>query len=307
MNETASTAYSVFVAHPVTRHTIAAIRATRAYDASAAVNMWLDLGFEVDVYAPSTSEELAHWGSRVRLLPVEYRASWLLQHGLSLRWRRYDALSGTCDLPMGLVGASASAGTAAPEILTDPMRFFEGRTEGVSTVKVIARKPFTSRTLGRGQIADGMLTLVQRVHEDDKAPFDRRWRMKQVGPGRFTGTMSEAVGPVVAEEVDGVLELEADDGGEAVPVGLQDARVVGLAQHDAARRGAGAVDVGQRGVHDLGTGGIGAGDAPEISHARGIVDRGSIEQRRKFGAYSFRAAHVAMRRHKTASVFRDLS
>jgi hypothetical protein len=48
-----------------------------------------------------------------------------------------------------------------------------------------------------------MLNLVQRVHEDGRPPFDRRWRMKQVGPGRFTGTMSEATGPVIVEEVGG--------------------------------------------------------------------------------------------------------
>jgi hypothetical protein len=46
-----------------------------------------------------------------------------------------------------------------------------------------------------------VLNLVQRVQEDGKSPFDRRWRMRQVGPGRFAGTMTEAVGPVAVEEV----------------------------------------------------------------------------------------------------------
>lgn len=105
-------------------------------------------------------------------------------------------------LPVALLGASATAGSAPSEKLTDPMRFFEGRTEGISTVKVLARKPYNSRTLGRGEIGpDGMLKLIQRVHEEDKPPFDRRWRMKQVGPGRFTGTMTEASGPVIVEEI----------------------------------------------------------------------------------------------------------
>ena len=104
-------------------------------------------------------------------------------------------------LPIALLGASASAGTAAANEQSDPMRFFEGRTESISTVKLIMRKPFSSRSLGRGDIANGVLNLVQRVEEDDKAPFDRRWRMRQVGPGRFTGTMTDAIGPVTVDEV----------------------------------------------------------------------------------------------------------
>ncbi|MFL6723135.1 MAG: hypothetical protein ACJ8FC_09480 [Sphingomicrobium sp.] len=105
-------------------------------------------------------------------------------------------------LPVMLLGASASAGAAA-ERQSDPMRFFEGRTESLSTIKLIMRKPYKSRTLGQGEIADGVLSLVQRVHEDGKAPYDRKWRMRQVGPGRFTGSMTEATGPVLAEEVGG--------------------------------------------------------------------------------------------------------
>ena len=103
-------------------------------------------------------------------------------------------------LPIALIGASASAGAAEAQ-LSDPMRFFEGRTESLSTVKLIMKKPFRSRSLGNGEIDDGVLNLVQKVQDEGKAPFDRRWRMRQTGPGHFTGTMNEAVGPVTVEEV----------------------------------------------------------------------------------------------------------
>jgi hypothetical protein len=107
-------------------------------------------------------------------------------------------------LPIAFVGASASAVTAKPKQPTDPMSFFEGRTESLSMIKVIAKKPFRSRSLGRGVIGpDGTLNLIQRVVEDGKAPYERRWQMRQVAPGRFIGTMTEASGPVVAEEIDG--------------------------------------------------------------------------------------------------------
>ncbi len=105
-------------------------------------------------------------------------------------------------LPIALTGASASAGTAGSEP-SDPMRFFEGKTESLSTIKLVARRAYRSRTMGRGEIRDGVLHLVQRVHEDGKAPYERSWRMRQVGPGRYSGTMSEARGPVTAEEFNG--------------------------------------------------------------------------------------------------------
>lgn len=104
-------------------------------------------------------------------------------------------------LPIALLGASALAGSPNPQ--TDPMGFFEGRTEGVSTIKVMTKKPYRSRTVGRGEIKEGVLHLVQRVNEEGKPAFDRHWRMRQVAPGRFSGTMSEARGPVTAEEVNG--------------------------------------------------------------------------------------------------------
>jgi hypothetical protein len=106
-------------------------------------------------------------------------------------------------LPIALLGASAAAVPSAPAEMSDPMRFFEGRTESVSTVKLIMRKPFSSRSIGQGEIDSGVLELVQRVQDEGKAPYNRQWRMRQVAPGQFAGTMSEAAGPVLAEEVDG--------------------------------------------------------------------------------------------------------
>lgn len=86
----------------------------------------------------------------------------------------------------------------------DPMRFFEGRTESVGTVKIAMQKPFRSRAVGRGEIMpDGSLHLVQRIEDQGQLPKERRWRMRKVGDGRYSGTMSEAKGPVTAEEIGG--------------------------------------------------------------------------------------------------------
>jgi hypothetical protein len=85
-----------------------------------------------------------------------------------------------------------------------PLRFFEGRTEGTGTIKVVLKKPYHTRSVGRGRIdRDGALVLVQRVEEEGKPARERRWRIRQIDARRFSGTMSEAAGPVLIEEVKG--------------------------------------------------------------------------------------------------------
>ena len=85
-----------------------------------------------------------------------------------------------------------------------PLQFFAGQTEMVSTVKVVMKKPYRSRTLGNGRIlGDGSLALAQQVFDEGKAGHVRRWKIRQVAPRRFAGIMTEAVGPVVVDEIDG--------------------------------------------------------------------------------------------------------
>lgn len=102
--------------------------------------------------------------------------------------------------------------------LGDPLRFWEGRTESVGIIKLIMKKPYKSRSFGRGKIRDdGSLDLVQRVEDEGKPPKERRWHIREVGPGRYTGTMSEANGPVAIEEVGGRYRFRFKmDGGVSV-------------------------------------------------------------------------------------------
>lgn len=70
------------------------------------------------------------------------------------------------------------------------------------TTKVMLRKAYKARSQGVGRIEqDGSLLLVQQVEEGGEPKKERRWRIRQVAPGRFAGTMSEAVGPVNVEKV----------------------------------------------------------------------------------------------------------
>jgi hypothetical protein len=99
-----------------------------------------------------------------------------------------------------LIAAPALA--AVPASSESPMAFFEGRTLSEGTTKIVMRKPYKAQSSGIGRIEpDGTLNLVQQVQEGDGPRKERRWRIRQVAPGHFAGTMSEAVGPVTVDKV----------------------------------------------------------------------------------------------------------
>ena len=107
-------------------------------------------------------------------------------------------------VPSLLIALAVPAGPAKAERIIEPLRFFEGRTEMLSLVKVMMKKPYRSRTVGTGRIlADGSLSLIQHINDHGKPPTQRRWLIREISPGKFTGTMSEAVGPVQVQQIGG--------------------------------------------------------------------------------------------------------
>lgn len=84
----------------------------------------------------------------------------------------------------------------------EPLSFFAGRTESAGSVKIIMRDPYLSHSVGQGRIEpDGSLSLIQQVFEEGKAPATRRWSIRKAGAGHYTGTMSDASGPVAVDQV----------------------------------------------------------------------------------------------------------
>lgn len=117
---------------------------------------------------------------------------------------RDNRIAGRSLVPAVLISLAFPIAPAKAERMPEPLRFFEGRTELLSLVKVAMKKPYSSKTLGRGQIlSDGSLSLVQQVNEQGKPTSHRRWLIRQVSPGRYTGTMSEALGPVLIQQIGG--------------------------------------------------------------------------------------------------------
>jgi hypothetical protein len=100
---------------------------------------------------------------------------------------------------------SAGAAMAAP---FHPLRFFEGRTESDGRVKVALSAPHGLKVHGHGRVQpDGTLILDQTVEEEGKPVRMRHWQIKEVSPGQFAGTISDAVGTVKAESANGKLHL----------------------------------------------------------------------------------------------------
>ena len=87
----------------------------------------------------------------------------------------------------------------AAAVTFDPLRFFAGRTEGVARLRVMFRHPRAVRVHGVGSPGPDGFALSQTVEQEGKAPTTRRWLLRPVGPGRYAGTLSDAVGPVVAD------------------------------------------------------------------------------------------------------------
>lgn len=98
--------------------------------------------------------------------------------------------------PLALVGAAP----AAPPF--DPVAFFTGVTRGQGMLKEVLGKEKRTVTQSVGRRSrDGWLILDQKVQVEGDPLRQRQWRLKLVGPGRYSGTLSDAKGPVEAEVV----------------------------------------------------------------------------------------------------------
>ncbi|MEO6716725.1 MAG: DUF3833 family protein [Novosphingobium sp.] len=81
----------------------------------------------------------------------------------------------------------------------DPVAFFTGSTQGVGQIKKMFSAAHRTVTYGHGVVrADGVLVLDHRVEEQGEAVRVRRWLLHETGPGHFSGSLSDASGPVSA-------------------------------------------------------------------------------------------------------------
>lgn len=90
----------------------------------------------------------------------------------------------------------------------DPVTFFEGRTHGEGELRKLFAKPVhvSVDSVGR-RIGDGLI-LDQTIREADERPSTRRWTISRAGQNRYSGTLTEAVGPVTVDVVGPRAEIE---------------------------------------------------------------------------------------------------
>jgi hypothetical protein len=95
------------------------------------------------------------------------------------------------------IALAASAAPAAPERPLDLTAFFNGKTHAENVLKIALHKatPLIVDSVG-GKGDRGDFVLIDTVREGNKPVRTRKWIMRQVGPGRYTGSLSDAVGPV---------------------------------------------------------------------------------------------------------------
>ena len=94
----------------------------------------------------------------------------------------------------------ATAAAAAPEPALDPVAFFTGASHGEGRLKEALKRErrVVVDSVGRAE-KDGLLILDQKMAIEGEPLRIRRWRLRQVSPNRFTGTLTDATGPVEAQ------------------------------------------------------------------------------------------------------------
>ena len=79
----------------------------------------------------------------------------------------------------------------------DPVAFFMGRTSGDGTYDQVLASPRTLHVESFGRAdGGGGVVLTQVIRQEGKAQRTRTWVMRPVGPNRYSGTLTEALGPV---------------------------------------------------------------------------------------------------------------
>jgi hypothetical protein len=101
-----------------------------------------------------------------------------------------------CLLVAGIaVGTSSAA--AAPDPKLDMIAFFTGRTHADNVIKIAFHGPhklIVDSTGGHNK--EGEFVLIDTIREEGKPLRKRTWVMRAAGENRYTGSLSDAAGPV---------------------------------------------------------------------------------------------------------------
>ena len=108
---------------------------------------------------------------------------------------------------IALALAAAGDAVAAPEAI-DPVAFFTGASHGEGRLREAFKRErrLSVDSVGRAD-KDGLLILDQKLAIEGDPLRIRRWRLRQVGPNRYTGTLTDATGPVEAQVIGRAIRI----------------------------------------------------------------------------------------------------
>lgn len=93
-----------------------------------------------------------------------------------------------------LITVAASAG--AEPLQLDMTDFFTGRTHAENVLKIAMQEPKKLIVDSVGRTEGNSFVLTDTVREEGKPVRTRKWVMRPAGPGKYTGSLSDASGPV---------------------------------------------------------------------------------------------------------------
>jgi hypothetical protein len=99
--------------------------------------------------------------------------------------------------PAFVAALTAFTATSAAAAGLDMLGFFTGKSHGENVMKIALQRPkkLIVDSVG-GRNKEGEFILIDTVQEEGKPPRKRTWAMREAGPNHYTGTLSDAVGPV---------------------------------------------------------------------------------------------------------------
>lgn len=113
-------------------------------------------------------------------------------------WCSYPFRTAAClALVTGVDGCTTtSLLPAASNAELDPIAFFIGVSHGKGKLKKLFSDPVSVTVDSVGRREGGALIIDQTIREGSESPGVRRWTMQQIAPDHYTGTLTDAAGPI---------------------------------------------------------------------------------------------------------------
>lgn len=90
----------------------------------------------------------------------------------------------------------------------DPIQFFAGKTKGTGSLAIVMRHRQSTLVTGLGVVGpDQSIVLDQDVQRGNGKPKHRTWLLRRSAVGHYTGTITDAVGPVAGDVEGNCLHL----------------------------------------------------------------------------------------------------